>query len=61
MKTEASINGTFPQHDYRRALQSAVTWLGERYLLAEPVKRLNEDRKPFFSTPRGWYPQSARS
>ncbi len=27
------------RHDYRLALQSAVSWLGERYLLAEPVAR----------------------
>jgi len=61
MKTVAKQNEAIPQHDYRRALQSAVNWLGERYVLAEPVKRLNDDRKAFFSTPREWYPQSGRA
>ena len=34
-----------PLHDYRPALQGAVSWLGDRYLLAEPVRRRSEDRK----------------
>ena len=29
--------------DYRSALASAVAWLGDRYLLARPVKRLAQD------------------
>lgn len=45
-----------PVHDYRPALQSAVSWLGDRYLLAEPVTRRNEDRKPYFVEPRRWHP-----
>jgi hypothetical protein len=44
-----------PQHDYGLALQTAVSWLGERYLLAEPVSRRVEDRKPFFAEPRSWH------
>jgi hypothetical protein len=28
-------------HDYTPALNGAVSWLGERYLLAEPVRRRN--------------------
>ena len=28
-----------PTHDYRAALQNAVAWLGNRYLLAEPLNR----------------------
>ena len=35
-----------PQHDYKSALQNAVNWMGDRYLLAEPVRRLNDERKP---------------
>jgi hypothetical protein len=43
------------QHDYELALQTAVSWLGDRYLLAEPVSRRVEQRKPFFFEPRHWY------
>jgi hypothetical protein len=36
-----------PTHDYRAALQNAVAWLGNRYLLAEPLNRRPEtDRRP---------------
>jgi hypothetical protein len=28
-----------PQYDYGLALQSAVSWLGDRHLLAQPVPR----------------------
>ena len=28
-----------PQHDYGFALQTAVSWLGDRHLLAQPVPR----------------------
>jgi hypothetical protein len=41
-------------HDYSPALQTAVSWLGDRYVLAEPVPRRREERKPFFNTPREW-------
>jgi hypothetical protein len=43
-------------HDYGPALQSAVSWLGDRYLLAEPVRRRAEPSKAFFVEPRRWYP-----
>jgi hypothetical protein len=45
-----------PMHDYRAALQGAVSWLGDRYLLAEPVRRLNEERRPYFAEQRRWHP-----
>ena len=45
-----------PQHDYRPALQSALSWLGDRHLLAEPVRRLNEERTPYFAESRRWHP-----
>lgn len=44
-----------PQHDYGLALQSAVSWMGDRYLLAEPVSRRVVAPKPFFFEPRHWY------
>ena len=45
-----------PLHDYSPALQSAVSWLGDRHLLAEPVARLHEERAPYFAEPRRWHP-----
>jgi len=47
-----------PQHDYELALQSAVSWLGNRYLLAEPVARRREEPAPYFSEPRRWHEAS---
>jgi hypothetical protein len=43
-------------YDYGPALQSAVSWLGNRYLLAEPVQRRAEPEKSFFVEQRRWYP-----
>jgi hypothetical protein len=57
MKTSANRKRLIPQHDYRAALQSAVSWLGERYVLAEPVRRRDEGRRGYFSTPRSWHPR----
>jgi hypothetical protein len=44
-----------PPHDYGLALQTAVSWLGDRYLLAEPVARRVQEYKPFFLEPRRWH------
>jgi hypothetical protein len=33
-----------PLHDYGLALQSAVSWLGDRYLLAAPIAPRQTDR-----------------
>ena len=45
-----------PLPDYRNALQDALSWLGDRHLLAEPVPRLSEERAPYFAEPRRWHP-----
>lgn len=50
-----------PLHDYDRALQTAVSWLGDRYLLAEPVKRRPADRSPYFSETPRWHTRVHRS
>ena len=34
-----ALSHRVPQHDYRPALEGALSWLGKRYLLAEPVNR----------------------
>ena len=49
------LTTTIPMHDYRAALQGAVSWLGDRYLLAEPVRRI-DDRQPYFAEQRRWHP-----
>jgi hypothetical protein len=46
---------TIPQHDYAPAVQSALSWLGDRYLLAAPAPRRPEERKPYFGETRSWH------
>lgn len=43
-----------PRYDYGLALQTAVSWLGDRYLLAQPVARRVEPA-PFFAQSRSWH------
>jgi hypothetical protein len=50
-----SIDSTLPLHDYDRARQSAVSWLGNRYLLAAPINRKREEPSPYFVQPRQWH------
>jgi len=45
MKTSKQEQG-ISRHDYGPALQGALSWLGDRYLLAEPLNRRSDDRKP---------------
>lgn len=49
------LNVNMPLHDYRTALQGALNWLGDRYLLAEPTPRLQE-RTPYFAENKSWHP-----
>jgi hypothetical protein len=51
----ADSSNTIPLHDYGVALRRAVSWLGDRYLLAEPTPRLRDERKGFFVEPRTWH------
>jgi hypothetical protein len=51
VKILTAQNPMSPPHDYRPALQGALSWLGKRYLLAEPLNRRNDDRKAQISTP----------
>lgn len=50
MKNTKPMHQVIPPHDYRPALQGALSWLGKRYLLAEPLNRRTEDKKPEFPT-----------
>jgi hypothetical protein len=56
VKRTRELNHSIPLHDYSPALQSAVSWLGDRHLLAEPVPRLSAERTPYFAEPRRWHP-----
>ena len=49
-------NISMPLHDYRPALQGALSWLGDRHLLAEPVRAPVEVRTPYFAEQRRWHP-----
>jgi hypothetical protein len=42
MKTFKSLTQPTAPHDYQPALQGALSWLGKRYLLAEPLNRRAE-------------------
>jgi hypothetical protein len=55
MKRQKENQTPLPQHDYGLQLQTAVSWLGDRYLLAEPVSRVPDKAKPFFVEPRRWH------
>ncbi len=60
MKSSATTTRAIALHDYGPALQNAVSWLGERYLLADPVPRRKDEERVFFNVPRSWHPQTAR-
>jgi len=45
MKRPNDIHSPLPVHDYEPALQRAVSWLGDRHLLATPSVRLPAPRR----------------
>jgi hypothetical protein len=54
MKRSDSRTESIPQHDYGLALKSAVSWLGDRYLLADPQPKRRDERKEYFVETRRW-------
>ena len=44
-----------PRYDYGLALQTAVSWLGNRYVLAQPVARRPVEHPPFFVERPSWH------
>lgn len=56
MKRDKKPSNPQPKYDYALALQRAVSWLGDRYLLAQPVNKRADVSKPFFVESRGWHP-----
>lgn len=57
VKRTRELNRSIPLHDYSPALESAVSWLGERYLLAEPVAK-KKVAQPFYTEPSSWHPDA---
>jgi hypothetical protein len=51
-----SKQAPFPLHDYGAALQGAVSWLGDRHLLAAPAPRLQTVQASNFAESRRWHP-----
>jgi hypothetical protein len=58
MKLNKPRNPALPMHDYRTALQCALSWLGDRYLLAQPVNRVSAQHRPNFAATRQWMPDT---
>ncbi len=54
MKPSESTTVSIPQHDYGMALKSAVSWLGDRYLLADPLPKRSPEPREYFNQPRRW-------
>ena len=54
MKRSDSPSATIPRHDYELALKSAVSWLGDRYLLAAPLHKRTDERREYFNETRRW-------
>jgi len=53
MKREP-VTASIQPHDYGLALKSAVSWLGDRYLLAAPLPKRRDEPKEYFSESRRW-------
>jgi hypothetical protein len=51
-----ALSRKVPPHDYSPALRGALSWLGNRYLLAEPLNR-RSDNQILRSEPHGAQPQ----
>lgn len=54
MKLMTQEPSRLPVDDYSAALREAVSWLGERYVLAVPVTRSEQATPGNFSQQRSW-------
>lgn len=56
MKLDTQTPPRLPVEDYQQALRSAVSWLGDRHLLATPIRRRHA-AAPFQlqQAPIGWF------
>jgi hypothetical protein len=50
VKNTNKLKQAIPTHDYRPALQGALSWLGNRYLLAEPLNKRRDESTPQYLT-----------
>jgi len=50
-----------PTHNYDQAREKAVSWLGDRYLLAEPARKRDDGSKSYLKAPSDWYVISGTS
>jgi hypothetical protein len=55
MKLETQEHSRLPVDDYSAALRNAVSWLGERYLLAVPVTRCEQPTPRYLPQGPGWH------
>jgi len=63
MKLMTQDRPRLPVEDYSVALRNAVSWLGKRYLLAEPVKAHSIAQKLpiYFAEQEHWHDRVAES
>jgi hypothetical protein len=55
MKLMTQEPSRLPVNDYSAALRHAVSWLGERYLLAVPVKRSEQPTLRYLPQGPRWH------
>jgi hypothetical protein len=55
MKLMTQETSRLPVDDYSAALRNAVSWLGERYLLAVPLTRSSQATARHLPPGRGWH------
>jgi hypothetical protein len=55
MKLMTQEPSRLPVRDYSAALRNAVSWLGERYLLAVPVARSEQATPRYLPQGPGWH------
>ena len=57
MKLRNQTRQRLPVEDYSHAIRNAVSWLGDRYLLAAPinVRAINHSPSPYFAEKGSWH------
>jgi hypothetical protein len=55
MKLTTQESPRLPVEDYSGALRNAVSWLGERHVLAVPVTRIERASPRYFHQGQGWH------
>jgi hypothetical protein len=63
MKLLTQDRPKLPVEDYSVALRNAVSWLGKRYVLAEPLKARPLDQRPprYFGERKRWHERVGES